>query len=254
LINSDEDKDSKSDEIRPPGVSRPDKSKFEKSVIKSKAPDISSQPEDWDGFQDSFWNLGQLILWVATRSPKYVDSASDASGALGKTTVSSDTYGRVAASEQIKKQLTRQKLHNAVIQIKQHCVAGTLNAMAQSEILSPDKWRHLDIVVIDHVPTVVWRNYPKVAGAAAHATPDLRFRREEVLRCFPLDPADFTEIPDAEPRQLRARIAHKALKQLYPDNRIPSTISDEALARRARMFSATTIGRDDIRRALRRKK
>jgi hypothetical protein len=69
LINSDEDNDSKSDEIRPPGVSRPDKSKFEKSVINSKAPDISSQPEDWDGFQDSFWNLGQLAKGLALDIP-----------------------------------------------------------------------------------------------------------------------------------------------------------------------------------------
>ena len=108
--------------------------------------------------------------------------------------------------------------------------------MTQSESVSPEKWRHLDIVVIDHVPTVVWRNYPNVAGAGAHATPDLRFRREEVLRCFPFNPADFTEIPDAEPRQLRARIAHNALKQLYPDNRIPSAVSDETLARRRKRF------------------
>jgi hypothetical protein len=246
LVNSDEDKDRNSGE--------PEDNKLEKSVIDSKAPDISSQPEDWDGFQDSFWNLGQVILWVATRNPKFVDIASDASGALGKNTVSSDTYGRVAASEQIKSQLTRQKLRDAVIQIKQHCVAGTLFSMTQSDILSSDKWRHLDIVAVDHVPTVVWRNYPNVAGAGAHATPDLRFRREEVLRCFPLNPADFTEIPDAKPRQLRARIAHNALKQLYSDDRIPSNITDEALARRASRVAQGTISRDDIRRALRKKK
>jgi hypothetical protein len=99
LTSSDQDKDTKSGE--------PNNNKFEKSVIDSKAPDISSQPEDWDGFQDSFWNLGQVILWVATRNPKYVDNASDASGALGKNTSSSETYGRVAASEQIRRQLTR---------------------------------------------------------------------------------------------------------------------------------------------------
>jgi hypothetical protein len=255
LTVSDEDKDRKSGASSQPDISSPsDKNKFERSDIDSKAPDISSRPEDWDGFQDPFWNLGQVILWIATRSPKYVDGASDASGALGKNTASSDTYGRVAAGEQIKKQLTSQQFRDAVVQIKQQCVAGTLNAMTQSKSLSPDQWRHLDIVVNDHVPTVVWRNYPKVAGAGGHATPDLRFRRDEVLRRFPPNTADFTEIPDAEPRQPRARTAYKAIKQLYPDNRIPSTISDETLARRAQRISSAHISREDVRRALGKKK
>jgi hypothetical protein len=230
--------------------SLPDKANFERSVIDSKAPDISSQPEDWDGFQDPFWNLGQVLIWVATRNPKWVDDASDASGRLGKHNVSSDTYGRIAAGDQIKKHLTRQQWRDAATLVQQECVNGNLNAESQSESLSPDRWRTLEIRVIDEMPTVVSRKYPDVPGAAAHLTPDLRFRREEVLRCFPYNPTDFIEIPDVEPSQLKAGIAHQLLKQMYPENRIPAHISDETLARRASRIAQRTISRDDIRRAL----
>jgi hypothetical protein len=255
LINSDEDKDSKSGEISHTGVSsRPDKDKFEKSEIDSKAPDISSQPEDWDGFSDPFWNLGQVLIWVATNNPKWVDEASDASRALGKHTTSSETYGLVAAGRQISDQrLTLKQAHNAIQQIWQFCVNGTLNVTRRGEGISPDEWRTLEIRLIDHIPTVVLRKYPEGPGAGAHVTPDLRFRREEILRCFPSpDTSLYAEIPAEAPSQTPSvRTANLVLKRMYPDRRIPAHISDEALARRAREFSGyDTITRDDIRRAL----
>jgi hypothetical protein len=227
-----------------------EKSRFESSVIDSKAPAISSQPDDWDGFQDPFWNVGQVVLWVATSDPKQVDRASDASGALGKNTATSETYGRVAASDAIRR-LTRQQLRIAFQQIKRFCVEGTLNTTSQSESISADKWRQLEIIVKDEIPTVVSRNYPDVSGAAAHATIDLRFRRKEVLRCFPPpDTSLYTDIPDEAPRQHSANSAYLVLKRMYPENRIPNHIADETLASRASQFSGLIIGRDDIRRAL----
>jgi hypothetical protein len=234
---------------------QPEKSRFEKSVIDSTAPEISSRPEDWDGFSDPFWNLGQVLIWAATRNPKYVDNSSDASGALGKHTGSSDIYGRVAAGDQIKKNLTPQQQRDVITQVKQSCLNGTLNASAQNESLSPEKWRDLEIRVVDGVPTVVSRKYPDVPGPGAHITPDLRFRRQEVLRCFPsLNDSVYTKIPEVEPRQLSARLAHQALKQMYADGRIPAHISDQTLAERASRFIRKTVSRDDVRRALGTKK
>jgi hypothetical protein len=232
---------------------QPDKSRFESRVIDGKAPDISSQPDDWDGFQDPFWNVGQVALWVATRDPKQVDRASDASGALGKNTAASETYGRIAASDAIRR-LTRQQLRIAFQQIKQFCVEGTLNTTSQSESISADKWRQLEIIVKDDIPTVVSRNLD-VISAAAHTPIDLRFRREEVFRCFPPPDASlYTNIPNEAPRQRSANAAYLVLKRMYPENCIPNHIPDETLARRASQFSGFIISRDDIRRALGKKR
>jgi hypothetical protein len=32
-------------------------------------------PDEWDGFLDGYWSLGQVILWIATRDPQRVDAA-----------------------------------------------------------------------------------------------------------------------------------------------------------------------------------
>jgi hypothetical protein len=237
--------------------SQPNKPSFERSTIDSKAPQISSQPEDWDGFSDPFWNLGQVLMWVATHNLKWVDEASDAGGALGIHTTSSEMYGLVAAGRQIEDQrITLKQANVAIKQIWQFCVNGTLNAATQGEGISPDKWRTLEIRVLDHIPVVVLRKYPEGPGAGAHATPDLRFRREEVLRCFPPpDGSLYNELPADAPSQQSVRTAYLVLKRMYPDGRIPAHISDEALARRAREFSTyDTITRDDVRRALGKRK
>jgi hypothetical protein len=151
--------------------------------------------------------------------------------------------------------VTLRQADNAIKQIWEFCVNGALAATTRGEGISPDKWRTLEIRLIDHIPTVVFREYPKGPGAGAHPTPDLRFRREEVLRCFPPpDVSLYTKIPDVEPSQLGPKIAHRALRQLYPEGCVPSHISDEVLARRASTASQKTISREDIRRALGKRK
>jgi hypothetical protein len=43
-------------------------------------------PGEGNGFQDEFWSLGQIILWIVTRDPGEVDQASDdAAGLAGCT-------------------------------------------------------------------------------------------------------------------------------------------------------------------------
>jgi hypothetical protein len=68
---------------------------------------LTSRPESWeDGFKDPFWNLGQLLLWVVTRNQEYVNTASDASGTLGRNATVSETYGLAVASLLIEEHLS----------------------------------------------------------------------------------------------------------------------------------------------------
>jgi hypothetical protein len=142
---------------------------------------ITSKPENWNGFEDPFWNLGQVVLWIATKDPALVDAASDASGQLGKNTPSSEIYGLIRAALAIQgKGLTGQQARDAVVEVKGQCMDGKLFSTTDGRPISAEDWRHLEIVVREDILMVV-----SEPNAIAHATPDLRFSRENVLRCFP---------------------------------------------------------------------
>jgi hypothetical protein len=148
----------------------------------------------------------------------------------------------------------------AITEIKKLCVDGTLNANTQSVSISPDDWRHLEIELRDHVPTVVSRWHQNIT----HVTPDLRFLRNDVLRRFPPayslfdnNDAAYFPIPPEPPHQPMARKAWDVLKRMYPDNRVPK-LPPEKLAEMATVRDRTINGgtgsvfsRDAIRRALR---
>jgi hypothetical protein len=226
---------------------------------------LTSQPEIWeDGFKDHFWNLGQLLLWVVTRSPEYVNAASDASGTLGKNATISETYGLAGASLLIEGHLSDEQARAAITEIKQLCVDGTLSATTQSVSISPDDWRHLEIELRDHMPMVISRWHESIT----HVTPDLRFSRKEVLRCFPPtdsfyddDVATYFLLPENPPTgQLKPRRAWEILKKKHPDRRVlklpPQKLADMATIhdRTVSGGTGTVFSREDILRALGKKR
>jgi hypothetical protein len=80
---------------------------------------VTDHPE-WDGFADPFWNLGQLILWVATRNRDCVDAASDCSGRYG------GSYGLAAAAVQIEKHVPTEARERLIEEVRQKAVDGAL--------------------------------------------------------------------------------------------------------------------------------
>jgi hypothetical protein len=87
------------------------------------------------------------MLWIATKNSELVSDASDASGTLGKSVGSSESYGLAAGSIMIQENLTPQQSCDAARKIKQLCMVGTLNATTRSKSISPDEWTHLEIIV-----------------------------------------------------------------------------------------------------------
>jgi hypothetical protein len=226
----------------------------ENYTLREASEHLTSQPQVWkDGFKDPFWNLGQLVLWVATRKRDFVDDASDASGSLGKDATRSEAYGLVRAAELIEG-IEPDQVRDALIQIKQRCLDGTLTTTKP-----PDHWMDLEIVIINSMPMVVLRG--DEFNSIGHVTPNLRFKREEVLQRFPppIEP-DYIELPEDPPRQPRARETWRVLRKMYPNNYIPR-MAMEKLAEKTTEFnrkenggSGAVIGRDELRRALNQRK
>jgi hypothetical protein len=214
---------------------------------------LTSQPQVWqDGFKDPLWNLGQLVLWVATRRQDFVDDASDASGAIGKDATRSEAYGLVRAAERIEG-IEPEQVRDALAQIHQRCLDGTLTTT-----ILPDHWMDFEIVVIDSMPMVVLRG--DEFNSVGHVIPNLRFKREEVLRCFPppgpSPEAGYIKLPKEPPPQPQPSRAWRVLKKIYSDHRVPE-LGRERLAEIATAQNrvdnggdGSIISSDAIRRAL----
>jgi hypothetical protein len=137
------------------------------------------QPSEWNGFDDPYWNFGQLVLWVATRNRDHVDAASDRSGLYDVS------YGLAAAAVQIEEQISEDQRVTTAQEIRQTVMSGKLIVYdagpAVPVALLPIVWTNLEIVFDSSVPFVRWRGHRSIAAAYSN----LRFLKENVLECFP---------------------------------------------------------------------
>src|SRR5262249_2688952 len=105
-------------------------------------PRVSSLRSDWNGFEDKFWNLGQLLLWVATRNRTHVDRSSDDNGGVlgpSETARDSELYGLAAASAVIdEEKVPVENLKVALAEIHRQGRDGVLNATAEDRLVSPN--------------------------------------------------------------------------------------------------------------------
>ena len=83
---------------------------------------MTNPKQEWDGFADPHWNLGQVILWIATGDRDYVDKASDRGGSPGESYWLAPAA--VLINEQIPSADVRRKL---VEQIRQEADANVCN-------------------------------------------------------------------------------------------------------------------------------
>jgi hypothetical protein len=151
---------------------------------------------EWNGFQDEFWSLGQMLLWIVTRDPDEVDQASDDSGRVGPRS----GYGGFAAAVRLEELLRehREQVEDAANGLRRRCLRGELKALSGRDPIPETAWIDLAIGFEDGVPFV--RRLSQRTGDPAYD--NIRFSRAEALDIF-----EPTEKPDELDlrRQLRAR-------------------------------------------------
>jgi hypothetical protein len=96
-------------------------------------------PEEWNGYLDAYWTMGQTVLWVVTGDCWVVDQASNDSGKH------SETLGQVRAADLIDKlNLQREEIQNATDKHRRRCLEGRMTAIdGQNRPVPAIEWRHL---------------------------------------------------------------------------------------------------------------
>jgi hypothetical protein len=135
-------------------------------------------PDEWNGFLDRYWTIGQAVLWVVTGDRWVVDQASNDSGKYG------ETWGQVRAADLIDNlDLQHEDIQSAADKLRRRCLDELMTAVdGQNRPIPTIEWRHLKIVLDgENVPHVVRRGQ----SPSAPAYHDVVFSRVEVLREFP---------------------------------------------------------------------
>jgi hypothetical protein len=150
-------------------------------------PSSPPRPPEWDGFSDPWWNLGQLILWVATGDRGCVDRASDDCNRLGTS------YGLAASAVILEEQTTTEQRAAAVKKIQAAVLRGKIVGYSNGAQIPAITWVYLKInfdcpAIPGIYPGVYWISGLKAFG-------DLRFSRSEALQLF----ADITDAPKPKP-------------------------------------------------------
>jgi hypothetical protein len=130
--------------------------------------------EQWDGFEDPFWNVGQLILWAATGNRRYVDQASDNCGEYG------ELYGCAAAAVLIEQHVPNSQQKVVARKVRRMAMKGHLKATSDSGDIPALTWARLEIGFDSAMPIIRWRGHQGVLSAYSN----VRFLRDEVLREF----------------------------------------------------------------------
>jgi hypothetical protein len=134
-------------------------------------------PGEWNGFQDEFWSLEQMILWIITRDPDDVDQASDDAGRIG------GMYGGLAAGVRIQELLReqRQQVQDAAHDLRRRCLRGELKALSGQDPIPKGAWIDLKIDFEAAGVPVVRRVGQRTRDPTYH---NIRFSRVEALREF----------------------------------------------------------------------
>jgi hypothetical protein len=216
-----------------------------------------TESNQWDGFTDPYWNLGQVFLWAATRNRDHVDAASDRSGLYDVS------YELAAAAVQIDEQVPLADTREEVAeQIRQKALDGKLKAydctLTPPKELPPTTWIKLKIDFDSGMPFVRSRDDSGLATACS----DLRFFNANVLECFPekaeTSAAMLNGTRNTPPSQKRLRAAN-AIAEIWPvGTPKPEEVSDKELfnkvSRHLEKKGLEGVGRDTVLRAAGRRK
>lgn len=188
---------------------------------------ILNAPDEWDGFLDPYWTVGQIFLWRLTRDPEVVDEASNDCGRLG------ETWGQVRAAVLFDAlNLPREQVQDAADEIRRRCLEGRMTAIdEQNRPIPAIEWRHLKIVLdTDNLPNVLRHGQSSIVPAYENVV----FSRIEVLREFKPAEADDTDeeadgggAPERQSRPIPTKLNWEKLKDEEFERLIFSLISDE---------------------------
>jgi hypothetical protein len=134
-------------------------------------------PSEWNGFQDAFWSLGQMILWIVTRDPDDVDQASDDAGRVG----SRSGYGGFAAAVRLEELLRgqRERVEDAANDLRRRCQRSELKALSGQDLIPATAWIDLKIEFeTDGVPVA------RRERTRDPAYDNIRFSRVDALGVF----------------------------------------------------------------------
>jgi hypothetical protein len=151
---------------------------------------------EWNGFEDEFWSLGQMILWIVTRDPDEVDQDSDDSGRVGPRCGYGGFVAAVRLEELLREQ--REQVEDAANDLRRRCLRGELRASSGQDPIPATTWIDLTIGFEDGVP-FLWRLSQRTRDPVYD---NIRFSRAEALDVFgPTEKPDELDLR----RQLRAR-------------------------------------------------
>jgi hypothetical protein len=229
---------------------------------------IAEAGSAWDGFNDQYWTIGQMVLWATTGDRWAVDQASNDSGRRG------ELFGQDRAKVVFDAlNVPRERIRQAADELWRQCLSGHVKALVRAPDLQwrpipASDWLHLDILLrMENTPWVVRRG--KAFTAPGHE--NILFPRPEAekLRKFlpggrsehdvtALPPAAEAEQsaarpPDNEKRSRRIAQIEERLKA--PDLRdrthyrvteiVDDRVPDSNPQRRAEYFRAFELGLKD---------
>ena len=199
------------------------------AVVRYKAIRAQLYGSPRDGFEDKFWNLGQLIIWAATRNRGCVSEASDDNGGLLNSPIESEQYGLSAGSVELDLNgVSDHDIKTAIEDVIRHCRDGALVGEQAGRTISRHEWKLWKIVLEDNIPLVRER-----AGGITNPAPDLRFSRADILKLFPsLNDEGHWMLPQEPPPggKWAQCSTYNALKRMHPDGKILRRVSPEKLA------------------------
>ena len=170
---------------------------------------------DLEGFKDVFWNLGQVVAWVETRSPFPVDALSDSTKDLAKRDHSMPAglphwAAQIADESADDNGLTRTKspfqsasdVRRAVLRSLQ---SGLLTASGQRrgsldrEPINPLDW--VDLTMDDNLEVNDRKTPRRLCVDGLQRCPS---RRDDVISAFPMPAARTEDVTIVAPRKGRA--------------------------------------------------
>ena len=169
-----------------------------------------------EGFKDVFWNLGQIVAWVETRSPFPVDALSNSTSALARRNHSmppglphyaAEFADRCADESGLaRKKSPFQSVDDVRRAVLRSFQSGLLTASGQRrgssdrEPITPLEWA--DLTMDDSLAgemTVRHRD------GAVEAWTDVRVKGDDVISAFPMPAAQPEDVRISAPRKGRAR-------------------------------------------------
>jgi hypothetical protein len=162
---------------------------------------IAAAGSKWDGFNDQYWTIGQMVLWAITGDRWAVDLASNNSGRCG------ELFGQDRAKVVFDAlNVPRERIRQATDELWRQCLSGHVTALVRAPDLQwrpipKIEWLGLDILLrMENTPWVVRRG----KAFTEPGCENILFPRAEAekLRKFPTEErAESPDVPEPDQKE-----------------------------------------------------